>query len=61
MKNCENVLRWLLAVNTIKMWLLYLLIEVDFFLTTPDFGHQIDIASKIVPPALFVNSYPVIW
>ena len=26
-----------------------------FFLTTPDFGHQIDIAFKIVPHALFVN------
>ena len=27
MKICENVLRWLLAGNTIKIWLLYLLLE----------------------------------
>ena len=35
---------------------------VNFFLTTPGFGHQLDIAFKIVPHALFVNLHnPIQW
>ena len=39
MKNCENILRWLLAGNTIKMWLLYLLLEAPEMIDTRTTGN----------------------
>ena len=54
--------RWASEIWALKAISASPLYWVNFFPTTPGFGHQLDIAFKIVPHALFVNLHnPIQW